>query len=176
SFPLDNQAWLVVGVVRKAKVLIVGPPNSILGAFFDDDATRAVAEVDKITKDQITDKEKYLEPARSGVYDLVIFDRCAPAREDEMPRANTFFIGHPPPPWKPVGQPQPEGIKIEKIENPAVKGWTTQHNLLRYLTGLHEIGIHDAFRVTGLPPRTPKLIEGDRDLLLMFALSRGPYT
>ena len=28
QFPLDDEAWLVVGVVRKAKVLIVGPVNA----------------------------------------------------------------------------------------------------------------------------------------------------
>src|SRR5262249_34214710 len=63
-----------------------------------------------------------------------------------------------------------------KVENPSVKGWTGQHGLLRYLTGLHEIGISDGFRMVGLPPRTPRLMEGDRDLGLMVALSRGPYT
>src|SRR5205085_353359 len=51
-----------------------------------------------------------------------------------------------------------------------------QHGLLRYLTGLHEIGIGEGFRLTGLPPRTPRLMEGDRDLGLMVALSRGAYT
>ena len=47
---------------------------------------------------------------------------------------------------------------------------------MRYLTGLHEVGLYEAYRIGGLPPRTPKLMEGDRDLLLMFTLSRGPYT
>ena len=57
-----------------------------------------------------------------------------------------------------------------------MKGWTSQHGLLRYLTGLHEIGISEAFRMEGLPPRTPRLMEGDRDLGLMIALNRGSYT
>src|SRR5262249_8108210 len=29
-FPLDDEAWLVLGVVRKAQVLVVGPANPIL--------------------------------------------------------------------------------------------------------------------------------------------------
>src|SRR5207302_742653 len=93
---------------------------------------------------------------------------------------------HPPPPWPPpnpppaagegrVGDPKAER-RVEKVETPAVKGWTGQHGLLRYLTGLHEIGIGEGFRLTGLPPRTPRLMEGDRDLGLMVALSRGAYT
>src|SRR5262249_18940547 len=45
KFPLDDEAWLVVGVVRKARILIVGRPNKTLSAFFDDEATREVADV-----------------------------------------------------------------------------------------------------------------------------------
>ena len=85
-------------------------------------------------------------PARAGEFDLVIFDRCAPAREDQLPRGNTLFIGRPPPPWKLDGT-DPEGAAASmsrKSQNPVVKGWTSQHGLLRYLTGLHEIGISEA--------------------------------
>jgi len=171
-FPIDDAARLVVGVVRKARVLIIGPPNAVLDAFFDDPATRQVAVVDKLAPDQIT-APKYRDTAG---HDLVIFDRCAPSREGDLPPANTLFIGRPPPPWQPPGQPQPEGKSVEKVDQPAVKGWTTQHGLMRYLTGLHEVGVFEAFRVGGLPPRTPRLMEGDRDLLLLFTLTRGPYT
>jgi von Willebrand factor type A domain/Aerotolerance regulator N-terminal len=175
-FPADDEASLVVGVVRKASVLLIGPPNPVLNAFFDDVATRVVCDVTKLTKDQLTDKSKYLEPAQQGLYDLVIFDRCAPEREDQLPQANTVFVGRPPPPWQAVGKKQPEGKTVERVDQPAIKGWTNQHGLLRYLTGLHEVGLYEAYRIGGLPPRTPKLMEGDRDLLLMFTLSRGPYT
>jgi hypothetical protein len=185
SFPLDDEAWLVVGVVRKAKVLIVGKPNAILDAFFSDEATKAVADVTTLLPETLP-TAKYLDPARAGDYDLVAFDRCAPGREDQLPRANTLFIGHPPPPWPPPNPSPPRGEgrvgdpngeqRVEKVENPSVKGWTGQHGLLRYLTGLHEIGISEAFRLVGLPPRTPRLMEGDQDLGLMVALSRGAFT
>jgi hypothetical protein len=175
-FPADDEAFLVVGVVRKASVLVIGPPNPVLNAFFDDPATRVVCEVTKLTKDELADGSKYLEPAQRGQYDLVIFDRCAPEREDQLPQANTVFVGRPPPPWQPFGQKQPDGKTVERVDQPAIKGWTNQHGLLRYLTGLHEVGLYEAYRIGGLPPRTPKLMEGDRDLLLIFTLSRGPYT
>ena len=57
-----------------------------------------------------------------------------------------------------------------------MKGWTSTHGLLRYLVGLHEVGVFEALRIGGLPARTPKLMEGDRDLLLLFTLARGPHT
>lgn len=174
QFPLDDEAWLVIGVIRKAKVLIAGKPNAILDAFFNDDATKQVAEVVRIGPDDLG-TQKYLEPARAGEYDVVIFDRCAPAREDDLPRANTLFVGHPPPPWKTAADAPPEQ-RAEKIETPVIKGWTNQHGLLKYLTGLHEVGISEAFRMNSLPPRTPRLIESDRDVALMVALSRGAYT
>lgn len=173
-FPLDDEAFLVIGVIRKARVLIVGPANPVFDAFFDDPATQLVCEIKKLAKDQVAGAEYAL--AKNGSYDLVIFDRCAPGREDDLPQGNSLFIGRAPPPWQPVGQRQPEGLSIERVDNPSVKGWVNQHGLLRYLTGLHEVGIFESYRIGGLPPRTPKLMEGDRDMLLLFTLTRGPNT
>ena len=31
-------------------------------------------------------------PSRNGEYDLILFDRCAPEKEEDMPLGNTFFI------------------------------------------------------------------------------------
>jgi hypothetical protein len=167
KFALDNEAWLVVGVIRKAHVLIVGPSNPVLDAFFDDDATRKVARVDRLGPADL-DKPAYQQPARGAAYDLVIFDRCAPTREEDMPRANTFFIGEPPPPFK--------AADTEKLTYPPVVGWQTRNTLLRYLAALYEIGIKDAFKLKNLPPRTPKLIESEHDVPLMFSLTRGAFT
>jgi hypothetical protein len=166
-FPLDDEAWLVVGVVRKARVLIVGKPNEVLQAFYDEEATQEIATVQRLDPDQLG-KDAYLKPALDGAHDLVIFDRCAPAKEADMPRANTFFIGHPPPPWK--------MSDVEKVEGPHIKGWMNKHAALHYLTALHEVGIGEAFRMKDLPPRTPRLIESDLNLALLLALSRESFT
>ncbi|MBY0521839.1 MAG: VWA domain-containing protein [Gemmataceae bacterium] len=176
DFPLDNEAWLVVGVVRRGRILIVGKPNEILKAFFDDEATKSVAKVEYLTPDKLG-TEAYLKPAMAGAYDLVIFDRCSPTKEEEMPRANTFFIGHPPPPWKPVGSEDKEGKLVEKLENPHIKGWMGKHSVMKYLTALHEIGISEGFRmkVKDLPDRTPKLLETDGDTALMLTLPRQSF-
>src|SRR5262249_30269559 len=92
SFPPDDQAWLVVGVARKARVLVVTKRNAILKNFFDLEATAKVANVGYLSPDELGDEGKYGRPARDGAFDLVIFDRCAPKDEDALPRANTFFI------------------------------------------------------------------------------------
>lgn len=169
---LDDEAWLVLGVVRKARVLIVGKSNPIIKAFFDDESTAAVAEVKYLSADDFanadTYRTRYLEPARNGAFDLVIFDRCAPAAEEDMPRGNTYFIGTPPPPWKLDG--------LKKVEKVFVKGGVAQHSVMRYLTSLFEIGVGEAVRIDDLPPKTPRLLEGDNNVVLLAALTRNTHT
>src|SRR5262249_51495944 len=130
--PLDDEAWMVVGVVRKARVLLVGKANDALDAFFADASTAKVATLTRLSPEDLA-KDSYRRPARSGDYDLVIFDRCAPAGEEDMPRGNAFFIGYPPPPWKLSA--------LDKISNPQIKGWMGKHPVLRYLAALQEIGV-----------------------------------
>ena len=161
AFPLDDEAWLVVGVVRKARVLIVTDGNEILHDFFDLDATQKVAVVSYITPADLKDKAKYLRPARAGAFDLVIFDRCAPENEEAMPLANTYFIDDVPPPWKRGDMPE---LKEAQIRNP-----TSKHPLMTHLTGLDEIAFSDAFRFEldpdknpNVPARVPKLLETER--------------
>jgi len=167
EFPLDDEAWLVLGVVRKARILVVGPPNDILSAFFDEKSTRDVAHVTYLTPEDLS-KESYRKPALNGDYDLIVFDRCGPAREDDMPRANTFFIGYPPPPWKRTAD--------DKLTNPQIKGWIGKHPVMRYLTALQEVGIVEAFRLKDLPPRTPRLLEIDQNNALLLTLTRQSFT
>jgi hypothetical protein len=164
---IDDEAWLVVGVVRKARILIVGPPNSILSAFFDDTATREVATVTYLEPPDLA-KPAYRKPGLNGDYDLVVFDRCAPAKVEEMPRANTFFIGYPPPPWNKA--------ELGTVTNPQIRGWMGKHPIMRYIAALQDVGIAEAFKMKDLPPRTPKLIETDQNVGLLMMLSRQTFT
>lgn len=164
---LDNDAWLVVGVVRKARILIVGERNDILSAFFDDSSTREVATVSKMSSADLK-RDTYRKPARNGDFDLVVFDRCAPETEEDMPRGNTFFIGAPPPPWKLAD--------CEKLANPQIKGWMAKHPVVRHLAALQEVGIAEAFKIKDLPPRTPRLIEIDQNVALLLTLGRQSFT
>lgn len=168
----DDEAWLVLGIVRKARVLIVTSGNPLLSYFFDAKSTRTVADVVTITPQELTDSKAYIEPARDGKYDLVVFDRCSP-RDEDMPRSNTFFIGHPPPPWHLGGAE--DGYRVEPVQFPQVRGWTDADPVMRGLRGWHELEIAEAYRYKNLPPKTPRLVEGDQDLLLLFTRSRQAY-
>jgi hypothetical protein len=184
QFPLDDEAWLTINVARKTRILIVGQPNDVLDKFFGSQEVLEVAQVDQLPPNDLSG-EAYLRPARNGTYDLVIFDRCAPAGEQEMPRSNTFFIGKPPPPWR--------SDDLEKVHNPHVTGWQNSHAVLRDLKALYTVEIDQAFKMKDLPPRTPLLIEGRKigsatgggssarspatvEVPLLIALSRQSFT
>jgi von Willebrand factor type A domain/Aerotolerance regulator N-terminal len=172
ALPLDDEAWLVLGIVRKARILIVTAGNPLLEYFFDSRATGQVADVATINPSQLKEFS-YLGPARDGKYDLVIFDRCTPGRDEDMPRANTCFVGAPPPPWHQGGAD--DGFRVETIQYPAVRGWSDVDPVMRGLRGWHEVEIAEAYRYPNLPPKTPRLVEGEQDLLLIFTLQRQAY-
>ncbi|MGH7173086.1 MAG: vWA domain-containing protein, partial [Gemmataceae bacterium] len=171
AFPLDDVAWLVVGVVRKARVLIVTPGNEILRDFFDQEATAKVADINYRTPADLKDDAKYRGPARNGEYDLILFDRCAPEKEEDLPLGNTFFIDSVPPPWKRADLPP---LKETRIRNPS-----STHPLMRHLSALDEIAFSEAFRfdlqAPGVPPRTPRLLETDRETAVLFVLPRRAF-
>ena len=188
DFPLDDDAWLAVGTMRKAKILIVGPVNTVLDAFFDQEGTKKIATAERMPAADLKD-ENYRKKARSGEYDLVIFDRCAPEDEADLPTANTFFIDRPPPPWR-------RGDKL--LKNPLMMPSKQQHPLLRYLTTIWDVRTHEAFlfdvqknldpkiaeltqlqdgdpRKRALPSIT-RIIETTNQTPLLFTMSRGPHT
>ncbi len=135
DFALDDEAWCVLSSVRKAKVLIVGPYNPVLTAFFNQEATQKLVDAQQLAPEDLA-TDKYRTPARNGEVDLVIFDRCAPAEEADMPQANTFFIDQPPPPWR-------RGDKT--LDNQFLIVSKTSHPLLRHITSLWDVGIARAF-------------------------------
>ncbi len=174
ALPVDDEAWVVLGVVRKAKVLVFTRDDFLVRKFFDAPSMKKISEVAYLSPEAIQDPKRYLGPARDGLYDLILFDQCGPATADEMPAANTYFIGYPPPPFKPAGTNDPQAVL--PVKGPQVQGWLGKDPLMRYLGALYEMEIVDAFKFPELPPRTPKLLEGERDTVLLAAIPRGAYT
>jgi len=188
SFPLDDNAWLVLGTVRKAKVLIIGPDNPVLDAFFQQEATQRLASVERMSAKNMG-ADEYRKKASAGEVDLVIFDRCAPENEADMPQANTVFIDRPPPPWR-------KGPNV--LKNPTIFVSKSGHPLLRYLSTLYDLGVNEAFtldlqkdideKVKPLfdlpegdpkrrtPPAMSKLLETNKNVPVLFTLARGSYT
>jgi hypothetical protein len=94
-----------------------------------------------------------------------------------MPRANTLFLGVPPPPWKvPAAGTPPDAQTVTAVNNPAIRGWSESHPATRRLRGLYEVEISDAYRFPELPPKTARLIESDGNLVLLAGFPRGSFT
>jgi hypothetical protein len=180
ALPLDDEAWVVLGVIRKARVLVVGPPNPRLRDFLDAPSTRKLADIAYHSPQVLrpdADPKDYLTPAREAKYDLVVFDRCAPASPDQMPMANTLFIGHPPPPFTLAAGPKAGGANVAvPVSGPSVRGWQGRHPVMRNLQALDEVDVAEAFRLPELPPRTLRLIEGSENLVLLAAIPRQAFT
>jgi hypothetical protein len=187
DFPLDDQAWLVVGVVRKARVLLVGPGNPVLDAFFNQEATQKIAKLTRLAPADLP-TPRYRDAARSGEYDLVIFDRCIPEAEADMPQANTLCIDRPPPPWQ-------RGRRVLRSSMLVAKA----HPLWQHINPLQllKVGVTDGFRFhpednlpeearapfnldgkhpgkKALPPLTRLLEAGE--FPAVFTLPRGEHT
>lgn len=174
DFTLDDDAWLAFGVIRKANVLIVTPDNNfLLRGFFDSRAIKALCSSTWLTPDLLS-RADYLTPAREGRFDLVVFDRCAPASEDAMPAANTLFIGQPPPPYALPGESASPKAAI--VRGPTVQGWDDRHPVMANLRGLYDIGIDESFVLPELPEGSRRLMEAERGHALLLAIPRGTFT
>lgn len=188
NLPLDDQAWIAIGSVRKAKVLIIGPHNPILDAFFDQEATERIAAVERLAASDL-DTDAYRKRARLGDIDLVIFDRCRPQTEADLPQANTLFIDDVPPPWQRSG---------EAVPHPFLLVSKKDHPFLRHITTLYDVAMSEAFvfqpekhldpkvaeslalpeddpRRRSLPPIT-RILEAGGGTPMLVAVTRGAFT
>jgi hypothetical protein len=152
---------------KKVRVLLVTSGNLYLDAFFSDRVIGEKATVKRLKPSDLKDEDKYIKPAANGDFDLVVFDCCAPADKEGLPKANTLFIGRPPPPWK--------LDDMKRVDNPSVKSWAKKHPLLD-LPELKDLGIVENYQFKELPKDAERLIEGDRDTVLLMALPRKPHT
>jgi hypothetical protein len=89
---------------------------------------------------------EYLRNAAIGNYDLVIYDQCVP---DQMPRANTLFVGRLPPvtAWrtdKVAGRLDGEqDAAVSPVFGPQIVDWDRAHPLLAHVE-LGEVQIADS--------------------------------
>jgi len=118
---VDDVAWAVVNPPRRARVLLVTPGVEPLEYALSTSAALELADV-SVETPAFLEQPAYRQPAATGVYDLVIYDRCRPK---EMPQANTLFIGALPPAgdWK--AEPQ--------VVAPQIIDTDSAHPLMQWL-------------------------------------------
>ncbi len=94
----DDVAWTAVNPPQQARVLLVTPGIEPLELALSTEAAMELADV-TVEPPSFLEKEAYRRQVTMGEYDLVVYDRC---RSQELPQANTLFIGSVPPggQWK----------------------------------------------------------------------------
>lgn len=93
ALKLDNVAYTAINRPRPARVLVVSPGNEALRAALDTGQVQELAVV-TFAEPPILETAEHKDQVDAGLYDLIIYDRCQPAR---MPQANTLFLGTLPP-------------------------------------------------------------------------------
>ena len=92
-FMQDNNAFCVLNPPKQANILVVTDSNRYLEYAMSTSAVSKLANVEFEDRVFLKDND-YKERATLGLYDLVIFDQCAP---ETMPLCNTVFFGELPP-------------------------------------------------------------------------------
>lgn len=144
---LDNVAYATVNAPRPSKVLLVTPGNDPLKLVLETKQAKEWADIHIESPDWLQDP-KYAQQASDAVYDLIVYDQCTP---NDMPQANTLFIGVIPPleSWK-AGDKQ--GV-------PQIIDTDRAHPLMQYLE-FGNVNIAEA-RPLEPPPGATILIDSD---------------
>ena len=150
----DNEAWAVINPARRAKVLFVTPGNNSLRHALTVGAAQLWADVHDEKPAYLATPE-YRKLAAGGL-DLVIYDRCRP---EEMPQANTLFIGELPPGKHWSSDPAVTAAQIIDTAR--------DHPLMQFV----ELGDVDVLESRALHPPTgaTRLIESSKGTLLALA-------
>ncbi|MBN1853725.1 MAG: BatA and WFA domain-containing protein [Pirellulales bacterium] len=144
---LDNIGYAAIEPATTGRVLVVSPGNPWLEYVFSTERIRQLATVE-FSRPDVLGLEDYRKAVESGLYDLVIFDRCRPAA---MPRANTVFFGTLPPSdaW--------QQMAIQRIEAPLILDWHRSHPVMANVE-LEAIRIWET-AILPMPPGALSLID-----------------
>ncbi len=158
ALAIDDTAWSAVNVPRRCKVLFITPGNEPLEIALGTDRAREVADITQHSPDYLK-TPAYQKQAASGAFDLAIFDRCRP---EQMPQANTWFIGKLP----------TEGWRAgEKVGGPQIIDSNRSHPLMQ-IAELGDVLISEAAPVFG-PPGSTMLIDSNDGPLFAIGPREG---
>ena len=163
---LDNRGYAVLDPQKQTRVLLVTPGNNALELALTTGRAKRLGKVDKISPEAIGTPD-FKQRMESETYDLVIFDQCAPTKPEEMPLANTLFIGRVPPlpGWT-------EKSSQEKVGAPQIIDWQRSHPLLN-LVELGNVGVVDSLIVR--PPAGGKVLVDSTKGPIMAIAPRDGY-
>lgn len=144
---IDDSAYAVFNTRKQSRILVVTPGNDALELALETEELSQYARV-RVEDVAFLETETYRNLTEATAVDLVIYDRCTPAK---MPMANTLFWGSMPPmeTWKqgPLTSPL---VLIDSDES---------HPLVEWLE-LGEVLVAEGFQVTG-PPGTLNLVSSN---------------
>jgi hypothetical protein len=89
----DDTGYAALNDAKPGRVLVVTPGNVALEVALATERMAKLGKIEFVTPDKLT-SEQYKKDSEASVYDLIVYDQCAPPT---MPRADTLFIGRLPP-------------------------------------------------------------------------------
>ncbi|MCC6126265.1 MAG: BatA and WFA domain-containing protein [Pirellulales bacterium] len=142
---IDDEAFLVLRMPQRTKVLLVTPGNEPLAIALTTKSAQEIAEVQIEPPEFLKNKVKYQTPAAAGTFDLVIYDRCHP---EQMPQANTLFIADLPPKIA-NSPPEKNWTAGAKVDIPQIIDIDSSHPLLQWMD------MSDVVLLSGTPLKPP---------------------
>ncbi len=157
---IDNRAFAAVNRPQRARVLIVTNGNDPLELALDTIEAQKLA-ISSFNTTDVLATESHQRDVNSGMYDLVIYDRCAP---EVLPLSNTLFIGSMPPGdgWS----------RSETVSLPALIDQDRSHPLLQFVNMNDVLGFIEGFAIKG-PEGTRTLIDTTEGPMMVIAPRDG---
>ena len=157
---VDNTVYLAINPPQRARVLLVTEGNDPLETALITKQSQRLAK-SRVVDPSFLKEQEYLNTAGSGLYDLIIYDRCQP---QQLPLANTLFIGSMPP---------SEGWKQgDEKSLPVIVDVDRGHPLTQFLSFDDVVAFLHGRTVTG-PEGSRALISGSNGELLVVAPREG---
>ncbi|HKD35661.1 MAG TPA: BatA and WFA domain-containing protein [Pirellulales bacterium] len=159
AFMADNQAWTVINPSRRAHVLLITAGDEPLERALTVPSAQQWAEVTKQLPVFLKTPD-YAKQAASGVFDLIIYDRCRP---EQLPQASTWFIGTLP--------PGPEWSGSDFVVRPQIIDTDRSHPIMQGIE-LGDVDVSEG-RTIKAPPGGTKLIDSNKGTLMAIAPREG---
>ncbi len=129
--PIDDIAYAPLNDAKSGRILLVTPGNIAVEQAVATARTDRLGGVEVVAPTTLKTKT-HLRDAAAGAFDLIIYDRCRP---EEMPRANTLFIGELPPipTWQNAKEKLASAAKEQTVFAPSIIDWNRAHPLLAHI-------------------------------------------